>query len=370
MRVLCIGSAMIDIIVMVESRNIERMTMHNAPSSFLLLEQGAKVEAESISIHCGGGAVNASVAMRRLGAESAVLARIGRDGNGALIVEFLTQQGVDTTCLIHTDEDSTGQAVLVSSHDRNQTIFTQRGANGSIRAEELAKHLFAARDLVYVSALSNRSADCFPHIMKQAMAAGAFVSANPGIRQITSRTEALLSSVAGLGLLAVNRVEANALVPAVAARAVGRPARRLAAAAPAGETARLMRLGLSFGGFDMGLAAFLSGLMAVSGIERCAITDGIEGAFLADGTGLYYHPSVPVEVMGTAGAGDAFTATLSLMLASGAEPAHALKSAAVNSASVVTHSDTTHGLLDRDAIEARIVALEPDLPVQFQAWVE
>ena len=370
MRVVCIGSAMIDIIVMVESRNIERMTMHNAPSSFLLLEQGAKVEAESISTHCGGGAVNASVAMRRLGADTAVLAKIGRDGNGERIVEFLAQAGVDTARIVRTGEVATGQAVLVSSHDRNQTIFTQRGANGFIRPQEIAEDAFAARDLVYVSALSNRSADCFPLIMKQAMAAGAFVSANPGIRQITSRTEALLSSISGLGLLAVNHVEANALVPAVEGRTAGRRARRLKDAEPTGEPPRLMRQGLSFGGFDMGLVKFLSGLMAVSGIARAAVTDGTEGAFLADKAGLYFCPSLPVEVMGTAGAGDAFTATLSLMLASGAEPAHALMGAAVNSAAVVTSPDTTHGLLDRKALDARIAVHSSDLPVQFRAWAD
>src|SRR5688572_4421969 len=117
MRVVCIGSAMIDIIVMVDSRNIERMTMHNAPSSFLLLEQGAKVEAQSISTHCGGGALNASVAMRRLGAETAVLAKIGRDSNGERLKAFLAEAGVDTTRIIETSEVATGQAVLVSSHD-------------------------------------------------------------------------------------------------------------------------------------------------------------------------------------------------------------------------------------------------------------
>jgi ribokinase len=370
MRVVCIGSAMIDIIVMVESRNIERMTMHNAPSSFLLLEQGAKVEAESISIHCGGGAVNAAVAMRRLGADTAVLAKIGRDGNGERIVEFLGQEGVDTTRIVVTDEAATGQAVLVSSHDRNQTVFTQRGANGFIRAEEIPEDAFAGHDLVYVSALSNLSADCFPLIMKRARAAGAFASANPGIRQITSRTEALLSSIAGLGLLAVNRVEANALVPAVEGRTAGRPARRLEHVDAAGDPPRLMRLGLSFGGFDMGLVKFLSGLMAVTGIERVAVTDGTEGAFLADKSGLHFCPSLPVEVMGTAGAGDAFTATLSFMLASGAEPAQALKAAAVNSASVVTRSDTTEGLLDRTALDSRVASHSADLPVQFRAWAD
>lgn len=368
MRVLCVGSAMIDIIVMVESRNIERMTMHNVPSSFLLLEQGAKVEAESISNHCGGGAVNASVAMRRLGAEATAFAKIGRDANGDRILGFLTGQEVDTSRIMGTAEDATGQAVLVSSHDRNQTIFTQRGANGLIREEDFADDPFAGRGLVYVSGLSNRSADCFPLIMKRATSSGAFVAANPGIRQITSRTEALLSSVAGLGLIAINRVEANALVPAVAARAGSRPSRHIEELGSPGDLPRLLRLGLSFGGFDMGLVEFLAGLLKVSGARRVAVTDGIEGAFLADASGIHHCPTVVVEVMGTAGAGDAFTSTLALMLAEGADPAQALRAAAINSASVVTCADTTTGLLDRKALEAKLVAVKNDLPVRFWPW--
>lgn len=367
MRVLCIGSAMIDIIVMVESRNIERMTMHNVPSSFLLLEQGAKVEAESISTHCGGGAVNASVAMRRLGSEVAVLAKIGADANGDRIVAFLTGEGVDASRIIRTDEDATGQAVMVSSHDRNQTIFTQRGANGLLRPQDFADSPFAGCDLVYVSGLSNWSADCFPLIMKQALAAGAFIAANPGVRQITSRTEALLSSVAGIGVIAVNRVEANALVPAVSARSAAQPVRSIEHEA-ASELPRLMRQGLSFGGFDMGLVEFVAGLMAVSGTQRVAITDGTEGAFLADAAGLHYCPAVRVDVMGTAGAGDAFTSTLSLVLAAGAGPAQALRAASVNSASVVTCSDTTSGLLDRAGLDARVASMSEEVPVTTWPW--
>jgi ribokinase len=299
-----------------------------------------------------------------------VLAKVGQDANAERIKAFLAEAGVDTTRIIHAEGVATGQAVLVSSHDRNQTIFTQRGANGFILAEEIAEDAFAGHDLVYVAALSNRSADCFPLIVKRAIAAGAFVSANPGIRQITSRTEALLSSIAGLGLLAVNRVEANALVPAVEGRTAGRPARQLKNAGASGEAPRLMRLGLSFGGFDMGLVKFLSGLTTVSGTKRIAVTDGTDGAYLADATGLYFCPTLVVEVMGTAGAGDAFTSTLSFMLASGADPVRSLRAAAINSAAVVAQPDTTHGLLDRQTLEARIAANSADLPVQFRAWAE
>ncbi len=73
MKVLTIGSAMIDTIAIIDSARIERMSMKNAASSFLLLEEGRKTEAEEVSTHAGGGAVNAAVAMARLGIDAAVL---------------------------------------------------------------------------------------------------------------------------------------------------------------------------------------------------------------------------------------------------------------------------------------------------------
>jgi ribokinase len=49
MNVLTIGSAMIDTIAIIDSGRIERMSMLNADSSFLLLEEGRKTEAEEVS---------------------------------------------------------------------------------------------------------------------------------------------------------------------------------------------------------------------------------------------------------------------------------------------------------------------------------
>jgi len=367
MRALTLGSAMIDIIVLVDSRNVERMTMTNENASYLLLEQGAKVEAKSISTHCGGGAVNTAVALRRLGAEVAARAKTGRDGNGERVARFLREQGVRDDLLLSTDELATGQAVMVSSHDRNATIFTHRGANGLIRAEDLSAALFKGLDLVYVSGLSNRSADCFPLVMRHAIGSGAFVAANPGIRQITSRTDALLKAISGLSLMSVNRKEANALVPAMSAR-LGSVKPKKVRGGKTGERPRLMRLGLSFGGFDMEFVEFVGVLMQTTGVKRLVVTDGSEGAMLADASGLHHCPIVEVEVMGTAGAGDAFSSTLAFMLASGAGGAEALRSASVNAASVVMHSDTTEGLLALDALRARVSELESRLPVRTWPW--
>ena len=79
MKVLTVGSAMIDTIAIMASDSIERMSMRNAESSFFLLEEGRKTDALEVSTHCGGGAINTAVAMSRLGLDVATLVKVGRD---------------------------------------------------------------------------------------------------------------------------------------------------------------------------------------------------------------------------------------------------------------------------------------------------
>lgn len=368
MRALCVGSAMIDIIVIVADRNVERMTMHNATSSFLLLEQGGKIQAESISTHVGGGAVNAAVAMARLGLEAAVLVKIGRDANGDKIIDRLAAEDVDDAAVFRTDELPTGQAVMVSSHDRNATIFIQRGTNTLLRPADIEAVALEGRQLVYVANLSNRSADCFPIIVQRAQTAGAFVAVNPGIRQITSRSERLISSLRGVDLLALNRNEASALVPAVAARANGGERYSLLGIPEHSEVPRMMRHGLSFGSFDMGFADFVSGLLRITGAKHVLMTDGDCGSFLADASSVLFCPAIPVEVNGTAGAGDAFIATAATFMAERAPREAALRAAAMNAASVVSRPDTQSGLLNRPDLMARLQAEAQRLPIQNCSW--
>ncbi len=362
MRALCIGSATVDIIVLVRSGDVERMTMHNATSSFLLLEQGRKFDAQSITRHIGGGAVNAAVAISRLGVDTAVLVKIGEDENGDAILARLADENVAAEHVLRTGELPTGETVMVSSHDRNATIFTQRGANTALRPDDIEPGMFAAGDLVYISNLSNRSVECFAPLVAAAKAASAFVAVNPGIRQITSRAPEVLANLAHIDLVIMNRVEAEALVPALVASGDGTvPAADDDPAAS--QDLHLARLGLSFGGFTMDLAEFNRRLRA-TGVAHVAITDGTYGAYLSDRSGLRHCPSLEVEVMGTAGAGDAFAATLSSYLAGGAGPDAALQAATANASSVVAQIDTQSGLKSRAALDALIAGSADKLVVR------
>ena len=255
MKALTVGGAMIDTIAIIASDRIERMTMHNADSSFLLLEEGRKTEALEISTHVGGGAVNAAVAMARLGLDVAALVKLGKDAAPRRCSASCCRRACRRAGPCATGARRPAPRCCVSSHDRNAAIFTFRGANTLLEEADLRDEAFAA-DVVYVSSLSNESADAFPAIVRRAKAQGALVATNPRVRQLSSRGGAFQEALApyrhpGHQSLGGRRAGAGA----GGALRRGRPALPL----EPGETPpRLAARGLVGGGHEMSLAAFLT----------------------------------------------------------------------------------------------------------------
>jgi len=360
MKALTIGGATIDTIAIIADDRIERMTMLNADSSFLLLEEGSKNEALEISAHVGGGAVNAAVAMARIGLDVSTLIKLGKDQRAETVLSRLGQEGVSTRWALRDDRVPTGASVFVSSHDRNAAIFTFRGANTLLEEADLRQEAFAV-DVVYVSSLSNESADAFPAIIRQAKTHRALVAANPRIRQLSSRGPAFQEALGHIDILAVNRVEAEVLVPGLVAR-FGEGA-RAPPLDPGEKPPRLLARGFAGGGHNMSLAAFFSALRQM-GPRFVVVTDGRHGAFLGAPDAIYFCPIVETRTAGTAGAGDAFNATFTAHIALGCKPEDALRAAAINAASVVGHVDTQTGLLSRDEIDRRLAATRDALPMR------
>ncbi len=367
-RAVTVGSAVVDIIAVVANKDIERLTLQNTAASFLLLEPGRKIEADSISIHTGGGAINTGVALARQGFAVAPLVKLGRDLNATKVLETFAAEGLDERLVCRSDNFATGVAVMISAHDRNPSIFTFRGANTRLTTANIPADAFVGASLVFVSGLSNDSADCFPGIIRQAKSAGAFVATNPGIRQLSSRREAFLGVIGALDLLTINKIEAAGLLPGLIAQA-GNAGRMVELSCPlvppAVDLPPLLRSGIGGGGADLTLPAFMS-LLHQQGPAFIAITDGSKGAYVSGGGKLVYCPSLPVEVAGTAGAGDAFAATLAAGLASGTSIADAMVGATVNAASVVGVVDTQSGLLTRSAIAERVG--EARKALRIQTW--
>jgi ribokinase len=353
MNVLTIGGAMVDTIVTIESDKIEQIKMRNAESSFLLLEEGQKTEAEEIVSSGGGGALNAAVAAARLEHTTSIIAKIGKDDKADVVRSLLRAEGVDVSWLATDDVEPTGASVIISSHDRNAAVFTHRGANTRLTIDDLPAAAFQRRNLVYIANLSNQSADCYPHAVRSAKAAGALLAVNPGIRQLTARFDDFWSSLASIDVLCVNRVEAQTLMPRLL-QSFGEGGAPLL---PKSDDSLppLAKRGLRNGGYEMTLVKFLGALIEI-GVGAVVLTDGSNGAFIAQGQDIHYQPAQQVVAAATTGAGDAFSATFACYLASSQNAARALSAASINAASVVKHIDTQTGLLARSALEAEIEA--------------
>lgn len=355
MKVLTVGGAMIDTIAIIENSAIERMSLQNAGASFLLLEDGRKTEALDISMHCGGGAINTSIAFARLGFDCATLVKLGDDRRADQIIARLDEEGVSTRWIKRDARAPTGSSVMVSSHDRNAAVFTFRGANTLLSADDVDVAAFAV-DLVYIANLSNEAAIAFPRLVEAATSNGACVAANPGTRQLHAHGDDFVATLPHIGILSLNRREAEDVIALLNHASFARSEAR-------GETAlafphhierpALAGRGLRRDGRALGIRDFFRALIA-AGVRSIVLTDGKDGAFAATKDGVFYCQAVNVEVAGTAGAGDAFGATFAAYMAQGFEPAFALSAATLNAASVLGFIDTQTGLMRRKELDTRL----------------
>lgn len=357
MRVLTIGGAMIDTLAIISSDRIERMAMQNADSAFLLLEEGCKIEAQEVSAHCGGGGVNAAVAMARLGLDVAALVKLGTDQRAETLLATLMKEGVSTRWAVRDPRAPTGASVLISSHDRNAGVFTFRGANTLLEEADLRPDAFAA-DVVYVANLSNKSAELFPRIVTSAKTGGALVAVNPGMRQLSAYWPTVEELLPKIDILTLNRDEACAVLPRLIAR-IGEGEERL----PGEDLPSLAIKGLRGGGFETNLSTFLAGLNRL-GAGCVVLTDGDRGAYVGIPGEILYCPALPCQTVGTVGAGDAFASTFTACVALGWTTADALRAATINAASVVGYVDTQTGLLRMDELTARLKTNEAALKIR------
>lgn len=347
---LSVGSVMIDIITVIADNDIELLTFHNSSSSFLMLEQGRKVESENIDTYVGGGGANTAVCMSRLNMDMALLALVGKDLNGRKILKRLDEEKIAADHMIELDDVGSGVAVHISSHDRNAAIFTHRGANCYLTDDNVKAIDFTKYKLVYITNLSNESADHFPLLIHEAAAADCFIASNPGIRQLTRLSSDFLGCLKSITLLSINKVECEALVPNLASE--DQTTRHRRPNNISGDLPPLLTTGFKFGGFSLGLIDFMKS-MSDHGPDYVVVTDGSKGAYLLHGNHLYYCPPLKVEMMGSAGAGDGFSSTLACLISAGNDPDIALLAASINAVSVISSVDTQEGLLTYDALKQK-----------------
>lgn len=278
---LVVGSANADLVIRVERRP--------AP--------GETVLGSDLAVHPGGKGGNQAVAAARLGARTALLARVGDDAHGRMLLDAQRAAGTDTTGVL-VGGAPTGVALITVDTSGDNSIVVSPGANARLTPADVRA--------------------------SEALVAGA--------RVVSTQLEIPLETVAELVriLPSDGRLVLNPSPPAPL------PAEVLAACDPLVVNEHEARFIL---GDEAGEAPeqWARGLSAL-GPRSVVITLGAAGAFVAgpdDGGGVRVA-GPRVEAVDTTGAGDAFTAALAWRLGLGESLVEAARYAVRVGAAAVT----------------------------------
>jgi ribokinase len=107
---------------------------------------GETVAGQAVLYFPGGKGANQAVAAAKLGAQVALIGRIGRDTFGADLKTFLAAQGIDLSLLRETAEAHTGTAIITVANADN-TIVVIPGANALVDTADVAAAALAKGDV-------------------------------------------------------------------------------------------------------------------------------------------------------------------------------------------------------------------------------
>jgi ribokinase len=279
---LVVGSANADLVIGVERR----------PGP------GETVLGSDLAVHPGGKGANQAVAAARLGARTALLARVGDDAHGRLLLDAQRAAGVDTVGVL-VGGAPTGVALITVDPSGDNSIVVSPGANGKLTPADIraAGSLFHASRVV--SAQLEIPLETVVEVVRTLPPGTRFVLNPSPPRPLPQEV------LAACDPLIVNEHEARVLL---------------------GEA------GLSDVPEDW------ARLLLARGPRSVVVTLGARGALVASAEGVARVPSVRVEAVDTTGAGDAFTAALAWRLGSGESLADAAAYAARVGAAAVTRA--------------------------------
>ncbi len=256
----------------------------------------------------GGKGANQAVAAARLGAQVALVGRIGDDDAGRMLVEAFEEDGVDVSLIAVTGSAPTGLAVITVDRAGENTIVGSPGANLLVDSADIAD----AGSLLRAASVTLLQLEIpLPTVTDAANAAGGTVMLNAAPAR--PLPDELLDAV---DVLVVNRSELEIL---------------------AGDS-------------DPAAATRLP-------VPTTVVTMGAEGAAVVSGDVVAVFPAPEVDVVDTTGAGDAFCGALAAAFDAGMEMSDAVSRAVVAGALATTAFGARSAMPMAEELEATLGTL-------------
>ena len=271
---------------------------------FIELRLGDKLYLDKATFSTGGNACNAAVTFARQGLPTSFVGAVGDDPVGQAVINVLHQEAIDTTQTTVMEAARTGYSVILLAPDGGRTILRIKGETEvDLDHSHLLDKLQA--DWIYLSSIG-----CFEtteKVIKTVAKKGIKIAFNPGTLDL-KQPDRLKSLIDKVNLLALNKQETQLLFD-------GQTKEQLAKA-------------------------------AASPTRVAVVSDGPDGVAVSDAQQLYsagMYQDVPVT--DRTGAGDAFAAGFTAMLAQGRQIVDCITFASANSTSVVQQIGAKPGIL-------------------------
>jgi len=239
---------------------------------------GETIQGEDLATIPGGKGANQAVAAARLGAQVAMIGRVGSDAFGSMLIENLRQNRVDASRVLPDENAATGTAIIVVNADGQNSIVLSPGANGKITPADIKPASIPPATLLLLQF----------EIPLETVVYAARLAKEKGLRVLLNPAPArpVPEELLGLcDLLLPNETELALLT--------GEPVGDLASAEAAAR--RLVR----------------------RGARNVIVTLGENGALLVNEERTKHIPSFKVAVVDTTAAGDAFVGGLAVGLLDG-----------------------------------------------------
>ena len=114
-------------------------------------QKGLLEQVDSIELFSGGNAMTASINIKKIGLESAIIGKIGNDSFGDFLESCLVKAGVETKGLSRDNNAQTSTSVLFSDKDGERTFFHCVGANGTFSLDDVNWDIVDDSKIVFVT---------------------------------------------------------------------------------------------------------------------------------------------------------------------------------------------------------------------------
>jgi len=267
---------------------------------------GSKVELGDIYFETGGGATNSAYSFANFGLKTSIVSKVGKDIYGLEILHALADKGINISNIATDKSHKTAYSTILVVPEGDRTVLVYRGASANFSVKDLNLAKLKTKWIYVTSVAGNLKLlyKIFTWTKKKKIK----IAWNPGSDELNLGKKKLAHLIKHAFVFNLNKEEAQKLTGQKEIKAIFKELNHLSP------------------GYNI-------------------VTDGANGAYLSDGTLIYYTKALGNKAINTTGAGDAFGSGFCTGMILKNDWDFGLRLAILNSNGVIQRMGAKNGLL-------------------------